>query len=134
MRLIFDCNVLIRALLSDTSSSARALLKAKSASETLLLSHPVLTELIEVAMRPKFDRYISKEVRQLFLEEYKSLSTNITIADHVKLCRDPKDDKYLELALSGKADCIITVDVDLLVLNPFESIPVISPDEFLHGY
>ena len=85
-------------------------------------------------MRPKFDRYISKEVRQLFLEEYKSLSTNITIADHVKLCRDPKDDKYLELALSGKADCIITVDVDLLVLNPFENIPVISPDEFLHGY
>ena len=49
----------------------------------------------------------------------------------VTICRDPDDDMYLELALSGKADCIITGDPDLLVLNPFENIPIITPKEFL---
>lgn len=82
-------------------------------------------------MRPKFDRYISVEIRRSFVEEIKSLSMEVEITENVKLCRDPKDDKYLELALSGKADCIITGDQDLLTLNPFENIPIITPVEFL---
>ena len=131
MRLVFDCNVLISALLFDTSLPGVALLRVKSISSTLLISNPVLAELIEVMMRKKFDRYVSKEVRQSFLEEIKSLSTTVEISEHVKLCRDPKDDMYLELALFGKADCIITGDPDLLVLHPFENIPIITPKEFL---
>jgi len=85
-------------------------------------------------MRPKFDRYVSNEIRQLFFEEVKPLCLNIEITERVKLCRDPKDDIYLELALSGKADCIITGDKDLLVLNPFENIPIITPLEFLNRF
>lgn len=85
-------------------------------------------------MRPKFDKYISKEIRQLFFEEFISLCTKVEIADLIKLCRDPKDDMYLELALSGQADCIITGDQDLLVLNPFKNIPIITPLEFLNQF
>jgi uncharacterized protein len=59
---------------------------------------------------------------------------NVEIIVRIKLCRDAKDDKYLELALSGKADCIISNDEDLLVLNPFENIPIITPKEFLDRY
>jgi uncharacterized protein len=51
----------------------------------------------------------------------------------IKICRDPKDNMYLELALSGKADCIITGGPDLLVLHPFENIRVMSPKELLDG-
>jgi uncharacterized protein len=52
----------------------------------------------------------------------------------VAICRDRKDNQFLELALSGKADCIVTNDEDLLVLNPFENIPIITPKEFLSLY
>jgi predicted nucleic acid-binding protein len=52
----------------------------------------------------------------------------------IKACRDPKDDMYLELALSGKAECIITNDEDLLSLHPFENIPIITPKEYLKSF
>ncbi len=48
-------------------------------------------------------------------------------------CRDAKDNKFLELAASGKADFIISGDEDLLVLNPFRGIPILTPGEFLSG-
>ncbi|MEQ9098103.1 MAG: putative toxin-antitoxin system toxin component, PIN family [Imperialibacter sp.] len=130
MRVVFDCNVLISALLNNTSTSGQALLKAKQ-SDVILLSTPVLAELINVAMRPKFDKYASIEVRLEFTKEYESLATLLPVTHKVKVCRDPKDDMYLELALSGKADCIVTGDPDLQVLSPFKNIPIISPREFL---
>ena len=55
----------------------------------------------------------------------------IEVVDVVKECRDPKDDKILELSLSGKADLIISGDKDLLVLNPFRSIEILSVEQFL---
>jgi putative PIN family toxin of toxin-antitoxin system len=55
----------------------------------------------------------------------------ITIIERVEACRDPTDDKFLELALNGKADLIVSGDADLLVLNPFRGIPIISPATFV---
>lgn len=109
MRVVFDCNVLISALLNYTSTSGHALLKAKR-SDIILLSTSVLAELINVAIRPKFDRYASIEVRLEFAREYESVSTLLTVTHKVNICRDPKDNMYLELALSGNADCIVTGD------------------------
>lgn len=61
------------------------------------------------------------------LKEAELFDTTETISE----CRDPKDNKFLELAFSGKADCIISGDDDLLVMNPFREIPIITPSEFL---
>ena len=47
-------------------------------------------------------------------------------------CRDPKDDKFLEVAISGQADVIVSGDEDLLTMNPFSGIPIITPRAFLH--
>ena len=49
----------------------------------------------------------------------------------VRACRDPKDDKVLEIAVAGQADVIVTSDDDLLVLHSFEEIPIVGPAEFL---
>jgi uncharacterized protein len=132
MNLVFDCNVLVRALLTETSFSAQSLLKAKYTNSVILISSAVLAETIEVIMRPKFDRYVSLAIREQYLEKIKLMSNDVVITHEVKLCRDPKDDKYLELALSGEADFIITNDDDLLVLHPFENISIITPKEFLN--
>lgn len=134
MKLVFDCNVLVNALLSNNSDSGKSLPWAKSEAHTVLVSNGVLAELIEVLMRKKFDKYATAEIRQLFFEEYFSLGTLLKPNREVTICRDPKDNMYLELALSGKADCIITNDDDLLVLNPFENIAIISPKEFLERH
>jgi uncharacterized protein len=49
----------------------------------------------------------------------------------ITICRDPKDDKFLELAVSGRATCIVTGDSDLLALNPFRGIAITTPQAFL---
>jgi putative PIN family toxin of toxin-antitoxin system len=134
MRLVFDCNVLISALAFRDSTSGKALLRATSTSATLLLSNHVLAELLEVIMRPTFDLYISKNLRKLFCEELVSLGTLVEITEQVNLCRDPKDNMYLELAFSGKADCLVTGDPDLLVLNPINNIFILTPKEFVDRF
>ena len=55
------------------------------------------------------------------------------IDERIAVCRDPTDDKFLELAVNGKADLIVTGDADLLVLNPFRDIPIVAPATFVAG-
>jgi len=97
----------------------------------LLFSLPTLAELEEVLWRNKFDRYISHEKRKRFLTSLILHSTPIETNETISECRNPKDNKFLELAVCGKADFIISGDEDLLVLNPFRNIQIITPDSFL---
>jgi len=57
----------------------------------------------------------------------------VPIIERIAACRDPTDDKFLELAVNGRADLIVTGDADLLTLNPFRSIPIIPPAVFVQG-
>jgi len=100
----------------------------------LLYSSEVLAELIAVINRPKFDKFLSLVDKIAFIRKYSSLAELVTITHSVTDCRDPKDNKFLELALSGQADCIISGDKDLLVLHPFKNIPIITPSAFLDKY
>nr|WP_292763342.1 putative toxin-antitoxin system toxin component, PIN family [Nostoc sp. NOS(2021)] len=97
----------------------------------MLLSNSVLSELEEVLYRPKFDRYLTKERRQEFLENLTENSQFIDVTEQIDECRDLKDNKYLELALSGQVECIVTGDDDLLVLNPWRGIKILNVQEFL---
>jgi uncharacterized protein len=83
---------------------------------------------------PKFDKYQSLQNRLVFFKAYSLLALNIEPTIKITACRDPKDDKFLELAKTASADCIITHDKDLLVLNPFEGIPIFTPPDFLTRY
>jgi predicted nucleic acid-binding protein len=58
----------------------------------------------------------------------------IEILEPIVACRDPKDDKFLELAVSGRAACIVTADEDLLALNPFRGISILSVERFLASF
>ena len=55
------------------------------------------------------------------------------IAERITACRDPTDDKFLELAVNGGADLIVSGDGDLLALNPFRDIPIVTPAAFVQG-
>lgn len=98
---------------------------------TLLISVPVLLELSEVLGREKFSKYLLVEERMRFLIALLKETELVEVTYKVSACRDPKDNKFLELALSGEADMIISGDNDLLVLNPFLGISILTPQEFL---
>ncbi|MBD2777542.1 putative toxin-antitoxin system toxin component, PIN family [Iningainema sp. BLCCT55] len=54
----------------------------------------------------------------------------VEVIEDISICRDPKDNKFLEVALGGSADYLVTGDNDLLVLSPFRGIPIITPVQF----
>lgn len=99
-----------------------------------MLSGATLHELQDVLTRPKFDRYVSSKTRCLFLTSLLHHSSCVAVTEIITACRDPKDNKFLELALSGNADALITSDQDLLVLHPFRSLPILTPRKFLEAF
>jgi putative PIN family toxin of toxin-antitoxin system len=125
-RVIFDTNVLISRLLLANSMASRAVRRLMDRSQPLV-SEDTLTELAEVLSRPKFDPYVSREDRQRFFELFARVAEWVTITTTIRRCRDPKDDKFLELAVDGKADWIVSGDKDLLELSPYEEILIITP-------
>jgi len=129
-RVVLDSNALISGLSLPGSIPALALRRVVSACQ-LLVSAAVMGELAEVLAHAKFDRYISIEDRQEFLRMVGRIGEMVPITFTVRACRDPKDDKFLELALNGSADLIISRDKDLLALSPFRHIPILTPAAFL---
>jgi len=97
----------------------------------VLLSQTTLAELSDVLERKKFDRYVTRDDRERFLTSLVHGATFVEVIEEIHACRDPKDDKFLELAVSGSATCLVTGDEDLQVLHPFRGIPIMTPAQFL---
>lgn len=129
-RVVFDTNVIISALLFSGSAPARAFTRTLNRG-TILVSNELVGELTGVLQRDKFDRYVTLEERETFLDSLILESALIEITEAVQACRDPSDDRVLEVAVNGNATHIVTGDADLLVLNPFRGVEIVTPAEFL---
>jgi len=129
-RFVFDTNVIISALLFKQSKPGQAFYSAIEDGK-VLISLQILKEISEVLSRKKFDRYLLREEKEKFLKEITAEAILVEITEYIDSCRDVKDNKFLELAVNGNAACIISGDSDLLELNPFRDIPIVTPDEFL---
>ncbi|SEL29870.1 putative toxin-antitoxin system toxin component, PIN family [Parapedobacter koreensis] len=127
---VFDTNTLISAVFNEHSQSGLALKKARTIG-TLLVSDEIISEYLIVFARDKFNKWLSLETRIEFIENIIANALPIQIVERIQECRDPKDDKYLSLAVSAQADAIITGDDDLLVMNPFRQIPILNSSDFL---
>ncbi|MFN9397406.1 MAG: putative toxin-antitoxin system toxin component, PIN family [Pseudanabaena sp.] len=130
IRIVLDSNVILSAALFKGSTPRQALDKA-SITGQILMSNEIIEELTDIFNRPKFDRYSSKQLRNEFLNAFLAIVENVQIVEKIAACRDRKDHKFLELAVNGKANYIITGDQDLLVLNPFQDIEIISVSDYL---
>jgi len=125
-RVVIDTNVLISGLLSTTSTPARAVHKAVTHAQPVSTTE-TLRELIGKLLSPKFDRYVRREQRDALLQHVASLVEIVDVLQPIRASRDPKDDKFLEAAVNGRADVIVTGDKDLLDLNPFRGIAIVTP-------
>ncbi len=115
----------------DEKSGVFGDVSGSQAPSYLLLSLDLLEELNKVLGRERLNQYLTTEEREEFLEALVEQAVLVEITENVQECRDPKDDKVLELALNGEAQYIISGDRDLLVLHPFRDVFVITADEFL---
>ena len=132
MIVVVDASTLVSAALKADSLPERALLRAVNEPNRLLLSQEVEDEYREVLSRKKFDRYVSIEHRQRILDLVVVAADRIEHPAAVRECRDPKDDKYLALALAGRAAVIVSSDIHhLLSMHPWRGIQILSPADYL---
>ena len=129
MRVVLDTNVLVSAALKDRSLPALAVhLVAQHGG--LLKSIATEPQLVDVMARPYFVPLIAPAARD-WLKDLLAAAELVTITESIVACRDPTDDKFLELAINGHADFIVSGDADLLALNPFRGIAIVPPAAFL---
>jgi uncharacterized protein len=129
-RFVLDTNVIVSAVLL-TRSVPRQAFDLAFIRGTVLVSESILDELDNVLRRPRFERYVSEGERLQFLTNFIRDATVAEVIELITDCRDPKDNKFLELAVSGNATSIISGDVDLLALHPFRGISVVTPQVFV---
>jgi uncharacterized protein len=133
VRAIVDTNVLVSGLLWRGNPHT-LLERVRDGTLSLVSSPALLAELAEVIARPKFDAILiaSNTSRERSLVEIHALAEIITPAALPEpVCRDPDDDEVLALALAAGVDCIVSGDLDLLDLHPFQNIPILTAAQAL---
>ncbi len=128
VRGVLDTNVLVSALLMG--GAPRSALDTVLDNGVVLVSTATLLELADVLGRPKFDKYLTEDERMRFLVGLLKQAEMVDITEAIEACRDPRDNKFLELAVCGRADVLISGDEDLLVLDPFRNVTIVTPQEF----
>lgn len=135
-RIVFDASTLVSAALRLDSLPHRAFAHALFAAE-VCASLSTLAELEKVLRRPKFDRYQRQDLRLEFaaiiLRRHASIFavTESQVLNVNPSCRDPKDNQFLALAAVCDADVIVSSDADLLVLHPWNGVPILTPAALL---
>jgi len=132
MIFVFDTNTLVSAILKPQSIPFKALETGQKLG-SLIFSVDTASELMEVIQRKKFDKYLPLNERIEMVESVLVRGTLLKIIkpDHYAQCRDPKDIKFLTLALENHVDCIISGDIHLTELHPLGYIPILNPSSFL---
>lgn len=128
-RMVVDISVLVSAAILPKSVSGKAFDSSLRHFE-LLASASTERELTEVLSRPKFDRYFQAETRLEFLALYAKATTKVVVTTIVTDCIDPKDNQFLELAIDGRASCILSSDVYLAKVHPYRGISILTPSTF----
>ena len=131
-KLVIDTNLWISRMILPKGVAARAVTDALSWGVPLM-SEETLKELVDAFSRSKFDKYASRERRSESLLEIRKIVQMINVTQRIAACRDPKDDKLIDVALNGGARLLLTGDKDLLALHPFRGVEILSPHDFLNN-
>jgi putative PIN family toxin of toxin-antitoxin system len=123
-KIILDTNLWISFLISKNFTEIDELVQEKNI--TLIFSNESLEEFIEVVKRPKFEKFFSRKDIEKLLDIFDQYAELIKVKSKMNICRDPKDNFLLNLAVDGKVDYLITGDKDLLVLEKIEKTQIIT--------
>lgn len=133
LKVVLDTQVLLRGAFAHTQSLTARIYEAWRAGEfVLLMSEPILAEVDDVTARPEVLRKLRvtpREARAALIRIRRRavlVRPNVTI----RMSRDPTDDKFLECAVSGEADDIVSADADLLSVREVRGIPIVDVPDF----
>lgn len=129
MRLVVDTNVFVSAALKRNSLPYHVV-RWIERHGGLLKSAATERQLLDVLGRPYIVGITIPDLREGIIRML-TIAELVPISERITVCRDPTDDKFLELAVNGHADLIVSGDGDLLVLHPFRGIPIITPAAFV---
>jgi putative PIN family toxin of toxin-antitoxin system len=128
-RVIIDTNLWISFLLKGDFIVLDVLISEENI--VLLFSNELIEEFVEVIRKPKFKKYFTARESELLLQKMHSIAVFVKVTSNIKICRDPKDDFLLSLAVDGLATHLITGDKDLLVLGKFQNTEIIALTDYL---
>jgi putative PIN family toxin of toxin-antitoxin system len=131
-RLVIDTNVFVSGLISGTGSPAKILRAIQNKKVIHLVSDPIMEEYLRVLEYPRIRRF--KKITDAFVADIAAYliyqTERVELVSKIKLSRDPADDVFLETAVDGSANLLVTGDkTDLLSLREIEGIPIISAFE-----
>jgi uncharacterized protein len=129
MRIIIDTNIFVSAFVFK-SETATDVVRFVALNHVMLFSESTFIELKMTLLKPKFTQIMELTTIKNLLKNLIRIGVFIEPKTKITVCRDPKDNKFLELAVAGNADFIVTGDKDLLELPPFRNIRIITPKEF----
>ncbi|MEO8883227.1 MAG: putative toxin-antitoxin system toxin component, PIN family [Devosia sp.] len=128
--IVLDVSTLVSVAIREDSTPDRAFRHALR-TDRVAVSEPVLLELLDVLHRPGLARFVRPALRTALLNQLYALAIRFTPTVSVTDCRDAKDNKYLELALTADAATIVSSDNDLLVLHPWRGVRILLPAAYL---
>lgn len=128
MKVVFDTNIYISALVIPNSKAEEAIIKIIEGSDTLLLSKEIMGEILSV-LSIKFHR--DREAISHVAFYLSDLARMIKPTRKIRLFKDDPDNRILECAVSGRADVIVTGDKEILKLGEYEGIKIISLKDYL---
>lgn len=127
---MIDTNVLISAALTARGAPAQ-LVQLVLERGALVFSQPTFNELKTRLYRPKFDRYISLELRESVLHDLSAAARWVEIGEPGRYCRDRSDDMFIETALAAQAGVLVSGDQDLLDAPAIAGLRILTPQQAL---
>jgi putative PIN family toxin of toxin-antitoxin system len=131
MRVVLDTNILISAALK-ADSAPRLALRWVAQRGVLLKSADTEEEFYRTLRKPKLARLLAGDFL-IRLDRLMENAEGVKVVERIRACRDPDDDKFLELAVNGGANMIVSGDTDLRLLRTFRGIPIVGPAAFVRG-
>ena len=127
-KIIIDTNLWISYLISKNYKWIDNLITKQSYK--LIFSQELIDEFLDVAKRPKFEKYFSTKDLEKLIDLFDNYGLYYKVTSNITLCRDIKDNFLLSLAKDSKADFLITGDNDLLVIKKFGKTQILTISEF----
>ena len=133
MRAVIDTSIFVSALIRRRGTTGSVLRALRDGRFTAIYTTELLVDIIDVLGRDKIRvKYHIEPDDVLALIHLVRLRGELVIPNQkVTACRDPNDNKFLEAALVGSADCIVSGDADLVDMGSFQGMPILRPAEFL---
>jgi putative PIN family toxin of toxin-antitoxin system len=133
MRAVIDTGVFVSALIRRQGTTGDVLRALRDGRFIVIYTTDIVVEIIDVLGRADFRAkyHIEPDDITALVNLIRLRGDLVNPIRRLTICRDPKDDKFLEAALATQTDCIVSGDADLLDLTPFEEIPILRPAQFL---